>query len=207
MKKVHSSFMQAGLLLLFLLFSSFYAFSQTRMITGKVADAKDNIGLPGVSVQAKGASAATQTGNDGSYRIEVPQNVKALVFTFVGYDQLEVTIGSSDVVNASLAASSQAMQDVVVIGYGTQRKSDLTGAVGSVKASQLAERPAVSLNQALAGRIPGVQVNTNSGRPGGQSNVRIRGFSSINSSNNPLYVIDGVIIPVGTQTQNSNAIC
>ncbi|AXY75422.1 TonB-dependent receptor [Paraflavitalea soli] len=206
MKKVYSSFMQAGFLFLFLLFSSFYAFSQTRMITGKVADAKDNIGLQGVSVQAKGASMATQTGSDGNYRIEVPQSVTALVFTFVGYDQLEVSIGSSDVVNASLTASSKAMQDVVVIGYGTQRKSDLTGAVGSVKASQLAERPAVSLNQALAGRIPGVQVNTNSGRPGGQSNVRIRGFSSINSSNNPLYVIDGVIIPVGTQTQNSNAI-
>lgn len=206
MKKVYSSFMQAGLLFLFLLFTSFYAFSQTRMITGKVTDSKDNVGLPGVSVQAKGASVATQTGNDGNFRIEVPQNVNALIFTFVGYDRLEVPIGASDVVNASLAATSTAMQDVVVIGYGTQRKTDLTGAVGSVKAAQLAERPAVSLNQALAGRIPGVQVNTNSGRPGGQSNVRIRGFSSINSSNNPLYVIDGVIIPVGTQTQNSNAI-
>ncbi len=206
MKKLHSNFMQAGLLFLLLLLTSSLAIAQTRMITGKVTDPKDNTGLPGVSVQAKGAAAATQTGSDGSFRIEIPQTVKALVFSFVGYDDLEVSIGESDVVNASLIASSKTMQDVVVIGYGTQRKSDLTGAVGSVKASQLAERPAVSLNQALAGRIPGVQVNTNSGRPGGQSNVRIRGFSSINSSNNPLYVIDGVIIPVGTQTQNSNAI-
>ncbi|NII27530.1 TonB-dependent receptor [Pseudoflavitalea sp. X16] len=206
MKKVHSNFRQTGWLCLLLLFFSTQAFAQTRMITGKVTDSKDSIGLPGVSVQAKGALAAAQTGSDGTFRLEIPQNVKALVFSFVGYDRIEVPVGSSDVVNALLTANSTSLQDVVVIGYGTQRKSDLTGAVGSVRSAQLAERPAVSLNQALAGRIPGVQVNTNSGRPGGQSNVRIRGFSSINSSNNPLYVIDGVIIPVGTQTQNSNAI-
>lgn len=206
MKKVHTNFMQAGFLSLFLLLTFFCTNAQTRMITGKVTDAQDNQGLPGVSVQAKGAPVATQTGSDGNFRIEIPQTVKALVFSFVGYDPLEVPIGESDVINASLVAGSKAMQDVVVIGYGTQRKSDLTGAVGSVRGAQLTERPATSLNQALAGRIPGVQVNTNSGRPGGQSNVRIRGFSSINSSNNPLYVIDGVIIPVGTQTQNSNAI-
>lgn len=206
MKKVYSNFRQAGILFLFLLFTSAYAFSQTRMITGKVTDSKDSSGLPGVSVQAKGATAVTQTNGDGLFRLEVPQSVTVLIFSFVGYDRLEVPIGSSDVLNTTMTANSQAMQDVVVIGYGTQRKSDLTGAVGSVKASQLAERPAPSLNQALAGRIPGVQVNTNSGRPGGQTNVRIRGFSSINTSNNPLYVIDGVILPVGTQTQNSNAI-
>lgn len=206
MKKVHSNFMQGGVMLLFLLLTSGYTFSQVKMISGKVTDAKDNNALQGVSVQGKGVAAVTQTNGDGSYRLEVPQQTTVLVFTFVGYDRLEIPIGASDVVNASLTASNQAMQDVVVIGYGTQRKTDLTGAVGSVKASQLAERPAVSLNQALAGRIPGVQVNTNSGRPGGQSNVRIRGFSSINTSNNPLYVIDGVIIPVGTQTQNSSAI-
>jgi TonB-linked SusC/RagA family outer membrane protein len=98
------------------------------------------------------------------------------------------------------------MQEVIVIGYGSQRKSDLTGAVGSVKASQLQERPATSLNQALAGRVAGVQVNTNSGRPGGQTTMRIRGFSSINTTNNPLYVVDGVILPVGSQTQLSNSI-
>ncbi|WP_276480959.1 SusC/RagA family TonB-linked outer membrane protein [Paraflavitalea pollutisoli] len=206
MKKVHSGFMQGGMMLLLLLLSSTFTFSQVKSISGKVTDAKDNSALQGVSVQAKGGSAVTQTDGNGLFRLEVPQSTTVLVFTFVGYDRQEVPIGASNVVNASLSATNQAMQDVVVIGYGTQRKTDLTGAVGSVKASQLAERPAVSLNQALAGRIPGVQVNTNSGRPGGQSNVRIRGFSSINTSNNPLYVIDGVIIPVGTQTQNSSAI-
>ena len=95
---------------------------------------------------------------------------------------------------------------MVVVGYGTQKKSDLTGAVATVKASQLQERPAASLNQALAGRMPGVQVNTNSGRPGGQTNVRIRGFSSIQATSNPLYIVDGVALPMGTQSSNSNAI-
>jgi TonB-dependent SusC/RagA subfamily outer membrane receptor len=93
-----------------------------------------------------------------------------------------------------------------VVGYGTRRKSDLTGAVGSVRAAQLQERPAASLNQALAGRISGVQVNTNSGRPGGRTNIRVRGFSSINSSNNPLYVVDGVMLPQSNQAQASQAI-
>ena len=78
--------------------------------------------------------------------------------------------------------------------------------MGSVKATQLQERPSPSLNQAIAGRVPGVQVNTNSGRPGGQTNVRIRGFSSINTSNNPLFIVDGIQLPVGTQNNNSNSI-
>jgi TonB-linked SusC/RagA family outer membrane protein len=207
MKKHPSNFSGSGWLCLLLLLCFNLAQAQTRTITGKVTDSKDNVPLGGVSVQVKNGPAGTQTGVDGSYSIEVPATAKTLVFSFVGYDELEVAIGSSNVVHAALTiATGKSLQDVVVIGYGTQRKSDLTGAVGSVKGAQLQERPAVSLNQALAGRIPGVQVNTNSGRPGGQSNVRIRGFSSINTSNNPLYVIDGVIIPVGTQTQNSNAI-
>ena len=100
----------------------------------------------------------------------------------------------------------RALDEVVVIGYGTQKRSDLTGAVGSVNVAQLNQRPATSLNQALTGRLPGVQVNTNSGRPGGRANVRIRGFSSINSSNNPLYVVDGVQLPMGNQAQASQAI-
>jgi TonB-linked SusC/RagA family outer membrane protein len=125
----------------------------------------------------------------------------------VGYSEQEVPLGSSTVVNVSLqAGGNRALDEVVVVGYGTRRKSDLTGAVGSVRGAQLQERSAPSLNQALAGRIAGVQVNTNSGRPGGQTNVRIRGFSSINTSNNPLYIIDGVALPQGTQTQNSNSI-
>ncbi|WP_208734758.1 TonB-dependent receptor plug domain-containing protein, partial [Corallococcus praedator] len=115
----------------------------------------------------------------------------------MGYQLQEVAVGSQTAINIKLTADDKTLNEIVVIGYGTARKSDLTGSVASIKSDQILERPAPSLNQALAGRMPGVQVNTNSGRPGGRTTVRIRGFSSINSSNNPLYVVDGVQLPIG----------
>src|SRR5687767_11946553 len=135
-------------------------YAQSKTITGKVTG-KDNIPLEGATVQAKGSNITTQTKDDGSFSIEVPASVSALIFSFVGHNDKEVAIGSSTVMDVSLVAGSESLQDVVVIGYGTRRKSDLTGAVATVKASQLQERPASSLSQALAGRVTGVQVNSN----------------------------------------------
>jgi TonB-linked SusC/RagA family outer membrane protein len=176
-------------------------------VTGKVTD-EEGQPLPGVSVLLKGTTTGTATDNTGSYTINVPdgQENGILVFSFIGYTPKEVAINNRTVLDVLLNPDVKALSEVVVVGYGTQKKSDLTGSVGTVKAEQLQERPVPSLNQALQGRISGVNVSSNSGRPGGQTNIRIRGFSSINSSNNPLYVIDGVILPVGTQTQGSNAI-
>jgi len=182
------------------------AFSQTRQISGRVTDAKDNSPLPGVTVQVKGTATGTQTKPDGTYSLNVPEGATALNFSFVGYVPQEQAIGSANEVNVALAPDVKSLQDVVVIGYGTQRRSDVTGAVASIKSAQLQERVVPSVNQALAGRIPGVNVTENSGRPGGQTRITIRGFSSINTSNNPLYIVDGVMLPVGTQTQFSNAI-
>ena len=206
MKKPCTILFRASLLSYCFIFFSLLAFSQTRTVTGTVNDSRGNQPLPGVTVQVKGTQTATQTGANGNFSVNVPTSAQALIFSFVGFEDQEVALGSSNTLNVSLNPGGQSLQDVVVIGYGTARKSDLTGAVGSVKAAQLQERPPSSLSQALAGRIPGVQVNSNSGRPGGRTNVRIRGFSSINSSNNPLYVIDGVMIPVGNQAQASQAI-
>jgi TonB-dependent starch-binding outer membrane protein SusC len=180
-------------------------FSQNRPISGKVTDAKDGTPLPGVSVQVKGQNTGATTDMNGSFSISVVPGT-TLTFTHTGYEGFQVKVGEQETLNVQLQLSKGSMSEVVVIGYGTARKKDLTGSVGSVKASQLQERPAASLNEALSGRIAGVQVNTNSGRPGGQTTVRIRGFSSINSSNNPLYVVDGVYIPIGNQTLNSNSI-
>jgi TonB-dependent starch-binding outer membrane protein SusC len=188
----------------FALLVSVQAFSQTHKITGRVLDSRDNSPLPGVSVQVKGSTTGTQTKGDGSYAIDASDG-STLVFSYIGYISQDKPVNATTI-NVSMSADVKSLQDVVVVGYGTQRRSDLTGAVVSVKSAQLQERPAASVNQSLAGRIPGVQVNTNSGRPGGQTSVRIRGFSSINTTNNPLYVVDGIIIPVGSQTQNSNAI-
>ncbi|SOD99829.1 SusC/RagA family TonB-linked outer membrane protein, partial [Spirosoma fluviale] len=176
-----------------------------RTLTGRVTDEKSE-GLPGVSVILKGTQRGTVTDADGQYKLEVPDGSSTLVFSFVGYLPQEVNVGSQTAINVSLKTDSKVLDEIVVIGYGTTRKSDLTGAVTGVKEAQLQERPATSLNQALSGRMPGVQVNTNSGRPGGRTTVRIRGFSSINSSNNPLYVVDGVMLPQGTGDQFSNPI-
>jgi TonB-dependent SusC/RagA subfamily outer membrane receptor len=126
--------------------------------------------------------------------------------SFIGFKVQEIPVNNRTTIDVAMEEDVTSLNEVVVIGYGTQKRSDLTGAVGSVNEERLKERPATSLNQALAGKLAGVQVNTNSGRPGGKTNVRIRGFSSINSSNNPLYVVDGVQLPQGNQDQFSQSI-
>jgi len=185
--------------------SSFSSMLQQATISGTVTDEK-NQSMPGVGVKNQTTGKSAVTDASGKFVIEAsPGNV--VRFSFIGYQNKDVTVGTSTTINVKIEpAEASTLNDVVVIGYGAVKKSDLTGSVGVVKASELQERPAPSLNQALAGRIAGVQVNTNSGRPGGQTNIRIRGFSSINTSNNPLYVVDGVALPVGSQTQNSSAI-
>ncbi len=174
-------------------------------VRGRVTGA-DGIGLQGVSVTISGTKKGSTTNGDGRFSITVPDAKTVLEFSSVGFETRKITVGNQSEINISLDKTEANLDQVVVVGYGTRKKSDLTGAVGSVRAAQLQERPAASLNQSLAGRISGVQVNTNSGRPGGRTNIRIRGFSSINSSNNPLYVVDGVMLPQGNQTQASQAI-
>jgi TonB-linked SusC/RagA family outer membrane protein len=179
--------------------------SQQIRVSGTVID-ETGSPLPGVGVKSRSGK-TTVTDVAGKFTIEVVSATETLTFSFIGYTSQTRAAGSGSALSIKMVpAAGETLNDVVVVGYGTRKKSDVTGAVGSVRQEQLVERPAASLNQALAGRISGVQVNTNSGRPGGQTSVRIRGFSSINSSNNPLYVVDGVILPVGSQTQNSNAI-
>lgn len=176
-----------------------------RTITGRVVDDK-NESIPGVSVVIKGTQRGTVTNADGTYKLDVPEGNAQLVFSYVGYLSQDIAVGNQTTINVTLKSDNKVLDEIVVIGYGTARKSDLTGAVSGVKEAELMERPAPSLNQQLSGRLPGVQVNTNSGRPGGRTTVRIRGFSSINSSNNPLYVVDGVMLPQSTGDQFSNPI-
>jgi TonB-linked SusC/RagA family outer membrane protein len=166
-----------------------------RTVKGKVSDEAGS-GLPGVSVVLKGTQRGTSTGADGEFTLDIPDggNQNMLVLSFVGYKSQEVTVGSLSTINVSMSPDENALDEIVVVGYGTVKKSDLTGAVGTIKGEVLQERPASSLNQGLSGRIAGVNVSSNSGRPGGRANIRIRGASSISVSNNPLYVIDGVIL-------------
>lgn len=179
--------------------------SPATQITGLVTGV-DGEPLSGVTVYIKGTSNSTATGPDGSYILTMPETKITLVFSFVGYTPQEVQVTNRQPLSVTLVANAKALEGVMVIGYGTQRKSDMTGAVGSVKSKTLEERPAASLNQALAGRIPGVSASVNSGRPGGRSNIRIRGNTSVSVSNNPLYVIDGVIINATELTNGSSPI-
>jgi TonB-linked SusC/RagA family outer membrane protein len=201
MRKLYT---RLSLSLALLLMLTSVVFAQERTVTGTVVD-ETGVAMPGVNVLVKGTLQGTVTDVQGKYSITAPSSA-VLVFTFVGYRALEAAVGDRTTIDIPMEADLTTLNEVVVIGYGTQRRSDLTGAVGSVSQDKLNERPATSLNQALAGKIPGVQVNTNSGRPGGRSNIRVRGFSSINSSNNPLYVVDGVQLPQGNQDQFSQSI-
>ncbi len=192
------------LLLLSTLQISAYAFPPQE-IRGRVVN-PEGTPLQGVSVLISGTKTGSTTNSDGRFTLTVPNDRASLEFSSVGFESQTINVGNQTEINITLTSSAAGLDQVVVVGYGTRRKSDLTGAVGSVRAAQLQERPAASLNQALAGRISGVQVNTNSGRPGGRTNIRVRGFSSINSSNNPLYVVDGVMLPQSNQSQASQAI-
>ncbi|RFZ85284.1 SusC/RagA family TonB-linked outer membrane protein [Mucilaginibacter terrenus] len=171
-------------------------------ITGTVTDAKGP--LPGVNVKLKGTVTGTVTDVNGKYKLNVPDGSGTLVFSFIGYNTIEEPINNRTVVNIVLGENSKALNEVVVVGYGTQKRVDLTGSVGSVSGKQLQDRPQTNLEQELAGKIAGVNVSTNSGAPGGATKVRIRGYTSLNASTNPLYVVDGVVWTEGGNAINPN---
>ncbi len=164
---------------------------EEKTVTGKVTTADSPEGLPGVNVLVKGTSIGTVTDLDGTFSIDVPSEESVLVFKFIGYRTQEITVGSQSVINVELAQDAQALDEVVVVGYGYVKKSDLTGSVSQVGAEKISEFPTYEVSQALKGRAAGVQVSQNSGRPGGRIQVRIRGNNSMIGSNEPLYVVDG----------------
>jgi TonB-linked SusC/RagA family outer membrane protein len=161
--------------------------------TGKVTNQADGSPMQGVSVSVKGTTTGTSTDAQGNFTIQVPGNESVLVFSYTGFQTVELKASSATIQNVTLAAMQNALNEVVVIGYGTARKSDLTGAVATVKSEQLMDRPSQDVTQALQGRVPGVDVNINTSAPGEQAKIRIRGVTSINSSLDPLFVVDGVI--------------
>ena len=163
--------------------------SVVRTITGNVSNEKGEP-LADVSVQVKGSSKATITASNGSFSIEVENNAKALIFSFVGMMTKEVNIEGRSSLQVVLSLSNRALDEVVVVGYGTQKRTLITGAVSSVSSKTLNETPALTISQALQGRVAGLQV-TNNGSPGTEPIVRIRGISSISYASDPLYIIDG----------------
>ncbi|MCF2497776.1 TonB-dependent receptor [Dyadobacter sp. CY357] len=174
-----------------------------RSIKGKVADDK-GLGLPGVSVILKGSSTGTVTDSEGSYSLNIPETGEnVLVFSFVGYVPKEVTVGNQSAVNVELLVDTKALEEVVVVGYGTQRKRDITSAVSVISMEDIGEVPKSNVTRMLQGQAPGVIIKQKSGTPGQQFEVKVRGISSLGAGSDPLYVIDG--FPVGISAgQNLN---
>ncbi|SEM12106.1 TonB-linked outer membrane protein, SusC/RagA family [Chitinophaga rupis] len=162
-------------------------------VSGRVTNASDKTPLPNVTIQIKGTSNGTITSESGTFTIQVPDASSVLIFSFTGFTSKEVTVGNQTNISVALEESASQLNDIVVIGYGSAKKSDLTGSVASVKAEQLMDRPVPNVSQALQGKVAGVDVNINSSAPGQVAKVRIRGIGSINSNIDPLYVVDGVI--------------
>jgi len=166
-------------------------YSQTeKNITGTIKDDKGNL-LPGASVTVKNTTIATRTDVNGKFSLNVPASAKSLVVTFVGMQEQDVTIGNKTTINVALSSVAATMADIVVIGYGTQKRQDVNGAVSSVSAKDIANLPQPSVDQMLQGKAAGVTVTQNSGAPGSATSVHIRGITSFTQSE-PLYVIDGV---------------
>ncbi|MCX2429435.1 SusC/RagA family TonB-linked outer membrane protein [Pedobacter sp. GR22-10] len=190
-------------MLLLLIFTHGYLFAQQATITGVVKTAPDNLGMPGVSVRLKGTATATSTDGNGNFTLKIPSN-GILVFTAVGYKVQEVPVSKSTSLTITLIEDASTLNDVVVVGYGTTRKQDLTGSVAVVGVKDFQKGSITTPEQMLSGKVSGVAITSNSGQPGAGSTIRIRGGSSLNASNDPLFVIDGVPLENGGVSGASN---
>lgn len=177
------------------------AFSQQRIVTGMVTDAGTATGLPGVTVAVKGTTTSTQTGADGRFSINAGTG-KTLVFTFVGYESKEADISNTQTIAISLTASARGLEEVVVVGYGSQTKRNVTGAVQNIDAKEIKDIPVSQMTQKLQGKLAGVQINQTTGKPGQGMSVRVRGQLSVSAGSDPLYVVDG--FPITGNISNLN---
>lgn len=192
MKKVYPVLQRIclGMLLLFFVQA---ALAQNRTIAGKVTDPKNNAGIPGVTVQVKGSQVATTTGTDGTYSLQVPANADVLVFSSAGYGTQEQNIGSSGIVNVNLQSSVISMDEVVVVGYGTQRRKEVTSAVAPVKADDFNQGGARNVMDLIQGKVAGLAITrTGSSNPNSGVAIQLRGVTSLVGSTSPLIVIDGI---------------
>lgn len=178
---------------------------QTKKVTGTVVD-QNGEPVIGANVVEKDSSNGTITDINGRFSLEVSSSSSSLIISYIGYNSKEVAVGNNSDLQVQLEEDTQKLDEVVVVGYGVMKKSDLTGSSASVKDEVLGQRTVTSVGQALSGRVSGVNISTNSGRPGGRATIRIRGNSSISVTNDPLYVVDGVILNVSTLQNGTSPI-
>ncbi len=167
--------------------------AQEKTITGKVIASDTKEPMPGVNVIVKGKTIGTMTGVDGAYSIKVPSDHEILVFSFIGYANQEISVSGKTVINVTLEQQKTALDEVVVVGYGTVKKSDLTGSVGVIKSDDLTKITSLNPEQSLQGKVTGVQVTSTSGAPGAVPFIRVRGVGTFNNTA-PIFVVDGVIL-------------
>jgi TonB-dependent starch-binding outer membrane protein SusC len=168
------------------------ASAQVNVVSGTVTDGKDGLPLPGVSVVVQETpTVGVQTDGSGNYRLTIPANSKALVFKYIGYKQQVIPI-TAEVINVKLAEDTRQLSEVVVVGYGTQIRENLTGSIAKISAEDIENQPAQSFESALQGKAAGVIVSSGSGKVGQGISIRVRGSSSVTAGNQPLYVIDGI---------------
>ncbi|PRD54263.1 SusC/RagA family TonB-linked outer membrane protein [Sphingobacterium gobiense] len=183
-------------LLLCVYFSLTELTAQTRQVRGRVTSATNQEPLAGVTVAVRGSSVATSTDASGSYVMEVPVEGATLIFRQVGMYALEVKVAAGETYNVQMQENRDELEEVVVVGYGTQKKSVVTGAISSVKASDLETMPVTRIEQSLQGRTSGLTIAANSGQPGSAATIRVRGITTF-GNNNPLWVVDGVVVDAG----------
>ena len=188
-------------LLCFAFFSVMMAYASPGTIKGKVIGS-DGYGIAGVNVIEKGTTNGVITDVEGRYVLNLTTENPVIAFSFIGYVSQELPVGNKTVIDIVLKEDVKALEEVVVVGYGTQKKKDLTGAIASVNSEDLGKTPALSFDQSLQGKVAGVQISQPNGAPGGNINIMVRGISSITGSNSPLYVVDG--FPIGTGGGGSN---
>lgn len=180
-----------------------FAFAQSKVISGKVTSGTSGP-IPGVSVFVKGSPAnITQSDAVGNYKLNVPNDAKTLVFSFIGYTTLEIPITGTSL-NANLKEENTTLSDVVVVGYGTQSRRDVSGSVASVKSKDLENLPVTSFEQALQGKAAGVQISAQNGKLGQGITVRVRGAASVTAGSEPLYIVDGIPITSGNFSATSS---
>lgn len=188
---------RAGALGFLLMVFAMHVFAQSRTVTGKVTDSRDGTPVANASVTIKGTNLGTTTDAGGNFRLAVPDNNAVLVISSVGFSETEVVVGAQTDLSITMTSSQGTLNEVVVVGYGTQRKRDLSGAVATVSSKDFVKGAIQTPEQLIAGKVAGVQITPNSGAPGSGSRIRIRGGASLNASNDPLVVIDGVPVDNG----------
>lgn len=176
------------------LFAWSSSYARQKAVSGKVTELESGKPVPGVNIIVKGTTADVATRAAGEYTIALPDGAEVFIFSSVGYTSREIPVNGLSAVDVTFDAYVQSLKETIVVGYGVQRRSEVTGSVSVVSGRELEEHPGFNALQSLRGKVSGVNISTNSGSPTGSNRVVIRGIGTINASANPLYIVDGVAL-------------